>query len=201
MATLHSDRAADSKLLRWWRPAWAPGQTILKYAFGSIFVGLVLVVPGGILFAQAALLLPIISVLVGICLGALVWYRSYRLVSRTHTETLTGCCCLEQEGGVDSNIYISELSTAPADTRLPVASEYSLTVVELTPEWSSITEVVLDPSDFAVSNQEVRIPAHKIQSQSFDDGTVHIVSDRGNWEVDNVAPIHEQDNFLISGWC
>lgn len=197
MAGLDCKRVHANRFIDWWEPAWAPVQTVLKYTIGSIFVGLLVMLPVGFVFGSGALLVPVLSVIVGGGLGLLVWNRSHEFVKKNHHQTMIDSHRLVRDASASSTIYASPLTPPQHTTPGPAPASYTATLVESTPEWCSITDVTIDITDFSTTEQRVCVLNEKIRSESFENGLFTLVSDQGTWEVSGIAPTKEETHLEV----
>jgi hypothetical protein len=197
MATLNWDHSETNALGRRWQQAWEPTQTILKYALTGVFIGVILLLPVAFVFGQLALVFAAFSALTGIGIGVLIWYRSCQFVRETHLQTVAESYTLNREGDGDSIIYGSSLSPEHEPARTPAPAKYTATLVEINSEWCSINDVMLDISDFSVTEQRSQVPTEKIQSQSFDGDTFVLETNRGTWEIAGLNPSQDEDFLAV----
>lgn len=197
MATLDCDHSATDALGSRWQQAWEPTQTILKYTITGVFIGVILLLPVAFVFGQLALVFSAFSALVGIGVGLFVWHRSCQFVRETHLQTVAESFTLNREGDRDSIIYGSSLSPKHESARNPAPAKYTTTLIEITPDWCSISDVMLDISDFSVTEQRAQVPTEKIQSQSFNGDTFVLETNRGDWEIAGVNPPQDEDFLAV----
>lgn len=125
MASLECSCIGPNGVAERWHPAWVPIQTVLKYTFAGIFIGLLLLLPAGIVLERFALFVPLLSLLVGAGIGFLIWFRSYTYVSGTYLETVTDSHKIRRDSGSTSTIYASPLSPENSSSPGPAPVNYT----------------------------------------------------------------------------
>lgn len=168
---------------RQWRRAWNPVEVVFRYVLASFFLTLVAIIPLGWAIGAYALAGFIAFPLLGILVGGALWQRSCTAVNKTYQEVLDKVITEHSISGDDTRVWVSPMEDSGEQYGLEAAPEYTFTRVEQTGRYTSIDEITVQLASLETSVQSERIPAEKISSRSFEDGTLTLRSTIGTWRL------------------